>query len=277
MRIREFSAMALCLVAVPAFAQSIRDVQGPWTLNSTIVTCTDLPIVTKPVPRITVKGPQSTDDRLGMATGSEVVIWHTPDDGLAVGQRYTTSRLNRDEKFFPRPGEGYGGLRVTGFITITAINQWNALANVDLACDLVQPGDYLEPFVETFLPTTAAPELYPDFDDRGQILFASDNRTLVGMGDVVSIDRGTAQGVTVGARFAVYRDKLFPNGTALSSEQKQVYRDRHVAKDTPLVYLGDVVVMSTNELTSKVIVTKSVDGIMSGDTVVPRRLTEPKQ
>jgi hypothetical protein len=258
MRIRDFSAMALCLAAVPAFAQSPKDVSGPWTLTPAMVACTDLPIVTKPIPRLVVKAPQTTDDRLAVTTGQQLVIGRSPDDGLAVGQRYTASRLNRDAQYFPRPGEGFGGLRVTGFITVTAINEWNALADVDFACDGVQVGDYLEPFVETNLPSTAAANLYPDFSDRGSILFASDNRTIVGHGEVVSIDRGTAQGVAVGARFAVYRDKHNPNGS-------------------PLVYLGDVVVMSTTENTSKVVVTKAVDAIESGDTVVPRRLTTPKQ
>ena len=259
MRIRDFSAVALCLAAVPAFAQqSTRDVTGPWKLTSTMVTCTDLPIVNKPIPRLVVKAPQSTDDRLALGTGQQIVIGRSADDGLAVGQRFTASRLNRDEQYFPRPGEGFGGLRVTGFVTVTAINEWNALADIDLACDALQPGDYLEPFVESELPAAAAPNLYPDFSDRGTVLFASDNRTLVGDGDVVSIDRGTAHGVTVGARFAIYRDKHNPNGS-------------------PLIYLGDAVVMSTSEITSKVIITKATDGILSGDTVVPRRLTEPKQ
>jgi len=263
MRMCILSAAALCLAAVPSFAQSPKDITGPWTLNSNYVTCTDLPILVKPIPRLVVKGPQSTDDRLAMATGQEIVIERRVDDGLAVGQRYTASRLNSDEKYFPRPGEGYGGLRVTGFITVTAINEWNALANVDFACDALQTGDYLEPFVATDIPTSAAPPLYPDFSDRATVLFSADNRNLVGAGDVVSIDRGSAHGVTLGARYAIYRDK-HADGPL---ENKRV----------PLVYLGDAVVVSVNETTSKVVITKMVDGILYGDTVVPRRLTTPQQ
>jgi hypothetical protein len=255
MRIREICAAVLCLAAVPAFAQSPKEVTGPWTINSAIVTCTDFPIQTKPIPRLVVKGPQSTEDRLALATGGQLIIGRSADDGLAIGQRYMASRLNRDEHYFPRPGEGYGGLRVTGFITIIAINEWNALASIDLACDAVQPGDYLEPFVEAMLPNAASPLLDPDFNDRASILFSADNRSAVGSGDVVSIDRGTLHGVTVGSRYAVYRDKH--NGM-------------------PLVYLGELVVMTTGETTSKVMVTRSADAIMSGDTVVPRRLT-PQQ
>ena len=258
MRIRDFYAAAMVLVAVPVSAQAPKEVTGPWTLNSDIVTCTDLPILTKPIPRLTVRGRQDTDNRFAMATGDEIVIARMPDDGLAVGQRYVASRLNRDQQYFPRPGEGYGGLRVTGFVTVTAVNQWNALAHVDFSCDALQPGDYLETFVEGSLPTSAAPMLYPDFDERASVLFGADNRTLFGQGDILSIDRGSAQGVTVGARYAIYRDK-------------------HAGDGTPLVHLGEVVVLTTSETTSKVMVTKASGGIQMGDTVVPRRLKEPKQ
>ena len=260
MRIRDFYATAtIVLLAVPALAQTPgKDVTGPWTLNPDIVTCTDLPILTKPVPHMTIRGKQDTEDRYAMATGDTVVIARTPDDGLAIGQRYVASRLNNPEKYFPRQGEGYGGLRVTGFITVTAINQWNALANVDFACDMLQPGDYLAPFVETSLPSAAAPMLYPDFSDRGTVLFGADNRTLFGDGDILSIDRCTAQGVTVGARYAIYRDKYKGDGT-------------------PLIHMGEAVVLTSTETTSKVMVTKATAGIMSGDTVVPRRLKEPAQ
>jgi hypothetical protein len=258
MRIRDLYAAAMVLAAVPAFAQNPKEVTGPWTLNADIVTCTDLPILTKPVPHLVVRGRQDTDNRFAMATGDQIVIARQPDDSLAVGNRYIASRLNRDEQYFPRPGEGYGGLRVTGFITVTAVNQWNALANVDFACDAIQPGDYLEPFVAGTLPTAAAPLLFPDFDERASVLFGADNRSLFGQGDIFSIDRGTAQGVTVGARYAVYRDK-------------------HMGDGTPLIHLGELVVLTTAETTSKVMVTHASGGIQMGDTVVPRRLKEPKQ
>jgi hypothetical protein len=276
MRIPVLIAAALWL-AVPVFAQVPREVSGPWTLTPEMVICTDLPIVTKPIPRLVVKGPQTPDDRLAIATGNQVVIGRSPDDGLAVGQRYTASRVNRDLKYFPRPGEGYAGLRVTGFVTITAVNQWNALADVDLACDAIQPGDYIEPFVPTDLPAAAAENLYPDFSDRGSVLFAADNRILVGLGDVVNIDRGTLHGVTMGARFAIYRDKQRSQFSKMSTAKPMKPEMMPQGTVLPLVYIGDVVVVSTSENTSKAMVTKSVDGIMNGDTVVPRRLTTPNQ
>lgn len=248
MRMRVITAAVLSLAAAPVFAQSA-DVHGPWTLNATYVMCTDLPIATKPMPRIVIKGPHATDGRTAMTEGL-VVIGRTPDDGLEVGQRYLAKRLMGDPKQFPKPGEGFGDLRVSGVLTIKAIDDINALAEIDLACDAVETGDWLEPYVERSLPTTATPPVVPDFTDRGSVMFGLDNRVLFGHGDVLSIDRGTVHGVAAGQRFAIYRDR----------------RD-----GLPLIHIGEAVVMTTEELTSKVVVTMSYDGIERGDVVVPRR------
>lgn len=248
MRVRVIAAAVVALSAAPVYAQST-DVTGPRTLTPQMVTCTDLPVPSKPNPRLFVAGPHVTDGRTAMTDGL-VVINRTPDDGLAVGQRYLAQRLRNDLKRYPRPGEGYGDLRVSGWLTIRAIDEFNALAQIDEACDSIEIGDFLEPYVETQLPTTASPPLYPDFSDRANVLFGTDNRVLFGDGDVFSIDRGTAHGVAAGQRYAVYRD--FHN-------------------NLPLVYMGDAVVMSTAEQTSKVVVTSVADGIQVGDVVVPRR------
>lgn len=248
MRVRVIAAAVVALSATPVYAQST-DVTGPRTLTNQMVMCTDLPVTSKPIPRITVAGPHVTDGRTAMTDGL-VVINRTPDDGLAVGQRYFAERLRTDPKRFPKPSEGYGDLRVSGWLTIRAIDEFNALASIDAACDSIEIGDFLEPYVETQLPTAATAPVYPDFGDRGNVIFGTDNRVLFAAGDVFSIDRGTAHGVAAGNRFAIYRD--FHN-------------------NLPLVYMGDAVVMTAGEQTSKVVATAVVDGILIGDTVVPRR------
>jgi hypothetical protein len=253
MRVRVIAATVVALSAPPVYAQST-DVTGPRTLTNQMVMCTDLPVTSKAIPRITVAGPHVTDGRTAMTEGL-VVINRTPDDGLAVGQRYIAQRLRNDTTGYPG-GSGfgassrYGDLRVSGWVTVRAIDEFNALAQIDAACDSIEIGDYLEPYVETPLPTSATARVYPDFSDRANILFGVDNRVLFGDGDVFSIDRGTAHGVAAGNRYAIYRD--FHN-------------------NLPLVYMGDAVVMSTTEQTSKVVVTNVVDGIQVGDVAVPRR------
>jgi hypothetical protein len=248
MRIRVIAAAAVTLFAAPVYAQST-DVTGPLTLTAPMVMCTDLPVATPPAPRIVVAGPHLADGRSAMTNGL-IVINRTAGDGLAVGQRYVAQRLGTDPKMFPRPGEGFGDIRVAGLVTVRAIDEFNALASVDLACDSIESGDFLEPFVEVPLPATATAPVKPDFDDRAKVLFGVDNRVMFGIGDVFSIERGTAHGVAAGHRYAIYRD--FHN-------------------NLPLVYVADAVVMTVNELTSKVVVTSATDPIEPGDIAVPRR------
>jgi len=253
MRVSVISAAAMCLAAVPVFAQDVpKDVHGPWTLTPTMVMCTDLPAIAKPTGVYVIKDAHSTDNRVISYPGGEVLIAHSEGDGLEIGQRYVASRLIPNPTQPPRTTQIYSDVRVTGVIHIIAINQWHALAKVELACDSVEAGDLLNPYTPTIIPGSAAEKLDPDFSDRALVIFGADNRVLVGDGDIVSINRGSAQGVVPGARYAIYRDKHF-NGLAL-------------------IYLGDAVVMTVEEQTSKVAIVKAVDGILSGDTAVPRRL-----
>ena len=71
---------ALALAAAPVYAQST-SVTGPLTLTAPMVMCTDMPIVSKPVPRLVIAGPHVTDGRSAMTDGL-IVINRTPEDGL---------------------------------------------------------------------------------------------------------------------------------------------------------------------------------------------------
>ena len=236
MRFQLLGVAACCLAAVPASAQSPKDVSGPWTLSPSIVTCTDVPVLSRPMPRMVVRASHSPDNRVAVADG-DIVISRTPDDGLAVGQRYISARLHGNE--MPRPGEGYGDVRLSGIVRVTAVDELNAIATIEKVCDGIEPGDFLEPFTPVTLPTAAA-----------AMEFGADNRLAYGFGDTLSIDRGTLHGLVPGARFALYRDKR--NGE-------------------PLVYIGEAVVMVTSEQTSKVVVTVAKDALQTGDLAIPRR------
>jgi hypothetical protein len=250
MRIRILCAAALWLSVAPVFAQSAKDVTGPRKLAPWMVMCTDLPAATKPTPRMFIAGPVATDGHTSAAAGM-VVIKRTPDDGLAIGNRYIAQRVHGDLKAFPRPGEGYGDLRITGVVGIRALDDLNAIAEIEFACDSVESGDFLEPYVEPVIPTDASAMIAPDFTDRANLLFGQDNRVTFGDGDILSINRGTVNGVVAGARYAIYRDSH---------------------DGMPLVHIGEAVVMAVNDTTSKVVVTKAFDAIAGSDIAVPRRL-----
>ena len=257
MRIRLIGTAALVLASVPAWAQEIpAEVTGPRKVTAAMVRCTDLPINTYPDRKITIKGVALVETRLATMNGP-LMIGRTPEDGLAIGNRYSVHRLHNETPMSfgatPSNTEGFASLNNVAIITITAIDEFNALAQIDSACNPVQPGDFIQPLVEPTLPTTAAPMGAIDFTDRGKVLFGTQHRNVFGDGDTFSIDRGTVHGVVPGARYAVYRDPgLGPPGM-------------------PLVYLGEAVVLVVNELTSKVALVRAVEPVYGGDTVVPRR------
>jgi hypothetical protein len=158
-----------------------------------------------------------------------------------VGQRYIAQRLRTDPKRFPRPGEGYGDLRVSGWVTIRAIDEFNALAQIDAACDSIEIGDLLEPYVESQLPTSATAPHYPDFSDRANVLFGTDNRVLFGDGDVFSIDRGTAQGVAAATATRFTATSATPPAHRTAMQGSMKYGAHVTATSCRCVYMGDVV------------------------------------
>ena len=249
-------ATAVLCTALPALAQNApKDVHGPRTLTPWMVACTDVRVDERPDRRITITGIRQRDDRQMAGNGQEVDINRTPNDGLAVGQRYAVRRVQADP-LFPAPGDGATTIRTAGWVTITAIDENNALANVDLACAPIVEGDYLDVYSEPPLPTAAAPsiETLPDWDDRAAIVTGTDGKAMFGDGDTLTIQRGIPHGVFAGQRFSIWRD----------------YRNR-----MPLYYIGDVVIVEPGPQTSKGVVVKAVDAIMiTTDVAIPRR---PKQ
>ena len=248
-------ATAALFTAIPALAQQApKDVHGPRTLTPWMVACADTPVTAKPDPRIIIKGVRSSEMSRSMAApGGEIDLPRFNGDGLDVGQRYAVRRLTGDPKMFPREGEGYGAIATVGWVTITAIDQHNALANVDFACMPLMPGDYLEVYEAPPLPTSATAMIKPDFSERVTILQGTDSKVMFGDGDIMSIERGAAHGVVVGARYAIYRDP------------------RTGTEGMPLFYLADAVVTEVGPVTSKMVVVKAVDAVTTADVAVPRR------
>lgn len=237
--------------AAPVWAQSSQMVTGPRMLNSAHVMCTDLPAFTKPAQTMIVKGGHSPDGHHSMTRGEVAVLSRTAGDGLTVGQHFFVRRLHGGpSRGFPTEGAGYGMVRTAGWLTVTAMDEVNALATIDFSCDSIEVGDYLEPFTALELPTSADAMGAPDFDDRANILFGTDTTGSFGDGDTLNIDRGTVHGVAPGARFAIYRN---------------------TQDGLPLVYIGDAVVLEQGELTSKVVLVRVKDVVQQGDVVVRRR------
>ena len=252
---RQVFVFAVLGMALPSLAAS--QTLGPRTLLPMHVACADIPVTTPPTDgKFTIAGSAGTDGREVMATGETVVIEAGTTQGVAVGQQFAARRLDGGggtSRAFRRGAAGYAGIRTAALLTVTSVDERFALARIDRACDGVMVGDYLEPIT---MPTidAAAPAGAPDFSDRASVLFGTDLRNTFGDGDVLAINRGSAQGVARGTRFALYRDRH--NGL-------------------PLGELGEAVVIDVTEGTSRAVVVRVRDFVATGDVAVMRGPTQP--
>lgn len=223
---------------------------GGKTLVPAVVACTDLPTATVPTPPLRVLSPHTADLRAGAIRNEIVVLNAGTPQGLAVGQRYFTRRVKGPISRGEISPTDLGAVRTTGWLTVVAADERFALARIDFACVTVEVDDYLEPYVEPAVPATALPDGPPNFSDMSHVLFGIHRHEHFGAGDLLSIDRGQNQGMTVGTRVAFYRDRMI---------------------GTPLYELGAGVVIEVSAETSKVAVERAAPEIKAGDFVVIRR------
>jgi hypothetical protein len=226
---------------------------GPRSLTPTWLACTDWTTSAMPTSSLRLLASQSGSNNQVFRTGETVVI-NVGTPVVTPGQRFFVRRYQDGVGGDTQVRYGMAGqtanatergaIRTAGWLTVVAADQRFALARVDHACDSVMAGDYLDPFIEPTLPATVDPAGQTDFSHLGKVLFGTDRRLTFGDGDVLSIDRGTAQGITPGMRLSFYRDRM--NGT-------------------PLVELGSGVVLEVLADTAKVVVVRVSDWVQMGD------------
>jgi hypothetical protein len=164
------------------------------------------------------------------------------------------------QQFFVRRTVHFGasrqgrGTKTLGWVRVVAVNESTAIASVDHVCGGIVLGDYLEPFVAPVLPADVDRDEtpgQPDFTTLGHIVVGDEDRTTVGAGDFVLIDWGSQQGLTAGARFAIYRD---------------------VGVDgLPLASVGEGVVISVGSAMALTRLTRTRDAVFSGDYIALRK------
>lgn len=249
MRVRlVFTAIAV-MAAAPGWAQS-KPALAPRTTLPAHVMCADLLVPAMPVAAQRIAGAHHPETRLALSRGDVAVLSRQPEDGLAVGQRYLVRRLpSGTAAVVPKDG-GYVPVRTTGWLTITALDDFNAMAHIDYACDAIEPDDYIVPYSEPALPTPDVTVPPPDFTERVRILPGLEGRQIFAGGDTLSLARGTDDGVTVGARYAIYRD----------------------GKDgKPLVHVGEAIVAELSPTSAKMVLMSATGVVNVTDIAVPRR------
>ena len=197
-----------------------------------------------------ITGGQDSSVRHSHVPGDLVTVNAGREHGIEVGQEFYTRRIPASKRDPIMPGAPAPVL-TTGWIRVYAVDDTMSLATISHACDTVDIGDHLEPFTLPTVPTVSADKPKPRRDDYGHVLTGDFSRQAFGRGDFFLLDRGSDHGVTPGAQFVVYRNKLQP--------------------DNFLYDLGEAVAVEVTPRTSTLQVTVSRDAILSGDLVAIRK------
>lgn len=235
--------------ATPLFAQ-----RGPAPSmlhadpQALALACAPSLVYEKPMAPIHVTGGQDVVKRYSHAPGDLITINAGTDNGIAIGQEFYTRRVQHDKGSSVSPSSP-GVVRTTGWLRVWAVDPKMSLATVTHACETIDIGDYLEPFALPQMPAISQEPLKPEKDNYGHVLVGIDRRRTFAKGDFFVLDRGRAQGITPGARFVVFRDKLqyqnflFDLGEAVAVDVKDNSATLQVTVSRDAFFVGDYVAM----------------------------------
>jgi hypothetical protein len=171
--------------------------------------------------------------------------------GVKAGDVYTLQHSAYEVKH-PETGRGIGlKIETTGWVRVILVQENTATVVVEQACADIHLGDYLKTFekvqvpliTEHARPTRLTP---PSGKVVGTVVDMQDDATIAGDRQLVILNLGTANGITPGSLFVVYK-VMYPS------------------VPTPRIVLGEAVVVAVRERTATVRIINSNDAIMPGD------------
>jgi len=220
--------------------------------------------------------------------------------GYEVGQKFTIVRELRDPNRFENfigqhtllktMGQPYSEL---ARVRVVDARSKMAVAEIEMSCDPVNPGDYVIPYVEkpavSFRPPLRFDRFLPaNGKVTGRIAMARDFDSEIGPGDKVYLNVGSNQGVKPGDYFRAVRsyeadlhdpvDSLsFKASTNEDTQAKQAAIDPNFftktggpvihVRDLPRRAVGEVVVISTTPTTSTAMIVFAMESVHLGDGV----------
>jgi hypothetical protein len=188
-------------------------------------------------------------------SGDVLAVRFTSEGGFKLGDQVTLYRPTVPV-YHPITGTFMGRLvRILGILEITTPPaNLTAEARIVRSFDSISPGDPIMPYK----PAPAVPDQgSPGGPLSGVIVASKEPQKLTAQGDIVFIDRGAEDGVTLGDHF-------------------NVSRPGKVKSTAPLDHaVGELKIIGLQPRTAMGLVTKSTDFLLSGD-VVTRRPPEMK-
>src|SRR4030095_14452630 len=253
---------ALLGTAAPAAAQ-IGPAPTPTHLAAEVIALACPPTLAfeRALASLLITGGQDASTRHAFVPGDLITINGGSDNGIEVGQEYYVRRVEA-----PR---GTGISRATpatigtaGWVRVYAVDKMMSLVTVSHACDTREPSSARAP------PPPAPNPGKPQKENYGHILVGADRRTMFAKNDFFTIDRGSDHGVTLGARFTVFRDKRRMETKRLLAVKEL---PDEIVEPEFLYEIGEAVVMEVRPEISTVQVVYARSALLSGDYVALRK------
>jgi hypothetical protein len=214
--VRSAGSAAIAALAVHTFASSAsgQTVAGSVERDrSRELICSPHAVVQPALPSLRIMGGRDLRKAL-FGTGEIVILSGGTAQGMRAGQEYVARRVVKDEFALPIKGFVPVNVHTAARLRVVQVDENTAAATIVYACDGVEEGDYLEPFVPPVLPAAAAPG-EPDYAQAATIVLADERRLLGSAGSMMVLDRGTAEGVRPGQRATIFRRALAGTGPIL--------------------------------------------------------------
>jgi hypothetical protein len=220
--------------------------------------------------------------------------------GYQAGQLYSVVREIRDvneyeiypgqRKVLAAAGRPYGEI---GRMRVVDTRSHSAIAQVELSCDPINPGDVVVPFVERPPVAFHVPGHFDRFAPAngkltGRIVLGKDFDSELGTGMKLYMNMGSNQGVKVGDYFRVVRsyESTLKDPVESLSFEAQTSEDTQVrpptfeadrfqktkgpnihVRDLPRRAVGEVVVLNVTPTSSSAMVVFALEDVHAGDTV----------
>jgi hypothetical protein len=214
-------------------------------------------------PRLRVVGVQDITHRSLLAAPDVLVISGGSNAGIQAGQRYFVRRIMTTKTNDDLPAT----IHTAGWIQILGVDTMVSTATIVHSCDGILLDDYLEPFVEPTVPAHPLAGSVPQYGNMGRIVTGIEGLHDAGVGNYVTIDRGSNAGVVVGERYLVFRDKR--DHMVETTGRSDTFAA--AVKQAPLVEIGEVLVVAVRPDDATVRVTVAKTAVLTGDLIAALR------
>ncbi len=204
--------------------------------------------------------------RTHMGDGEIVYLNGGQDKGLKVGDRFLILQVRSKELFHPTDLQRRHSLgdvvQQVGVLRVTTVLPKGSVAVIERSMDGVRIGDRVAPFTE---PANIPVKLRTDITepmpikDLGMVIYARDNHGITAQGELVIIDKGSADGLQVGDVMVGLRKRTFPITESRNAKDALTEKTNYI--------LGQLLVVRVGETTSTCRIVRSSEEIVLGDLV----------